>query len=119
MKRFLAIAIMLFGFSFLSAEDNNPAIQFGVQLSSDSFTGIQLFSHVVDLSVKAQAIQIDGDATTIPVLVFGGHLAYVLNPFADDKTSFSMGVDRYHAESCRGCHLSVLILRPNVKGSSL
>ena len=93
LRKYLLAVLMLTVLKIpVSAEERNPPIRMGFQFSSDSFTGLELYSDFLELSLKAQALQIDGEAKVIPVLLFGGNAGFVFNPF-EEPTSLSLGAE--------------------------
>jgi len=75
----------------LYAEDGNTGTRLGVQMYSDSFAGLLLYTDSFELGLRAKASLYDRENAQGDLL-YGGHLAYL---FQGDKalSAFSAGVD--------------------------
>lgn len=85
------ILCMAFG-TALYAEGESRGPRLGIQLSSDFFTGFLLYSDSFEFSLKAQVYLYDDSSEAVGDLLYGGHLAYLIQT-GEPSTTISVGVD--------------------------
>ena len=86
--KYIALCFVLF-FSVFSLS----AMDYGLQMSSDSTFGIIVYADTFEVSVKGQAMLHDSDAPeSDDTLILGAHAGYLIN-LGDEKSSVSIGFD--------------------------
>ncbi len=95
MKRFAILFVLfLFCATLLFSWDEPGGMKMGIQMSSDSYLGVLVYSNRLDLSLKGRLIQGDGASAyaNSGELSVGGHIGYNLHPF-HDETAVSVGAE--------------------------
>ena len=92
MKKLIITALVFVLCFSLAAQEDFGKLRLGVQMGSDSYLGVLIYSRLMEASFKVQVVQTDEGDSLADILVLGGHAGLLLRPFGD-STSLSLGAE--------------------------
>jgi hypothetical protein len=92
MKRLVAVVMVLTVALAVAADEQRPGLQVGLQMASDSFMTVLLYSPRVEFGLKAQVHKIDNQGDDRSTMMIGTQAGYLFHPAAGPY-DFSVGAE--------------------------